>query len=67
MTNSFEFGFENKSNASKAAIALKKSNIKYNRTTGGGIYYFIFNSNSDLNKAVKVVTPLIDKVKETEW
>lgn len=64
---SFEFGFEDRNNFDKATNAVKSKGIKFDTTTGGGIHYLVFNSEKDLNRAVKIVDPLIDKSTESEW
>jgi len=61
------FGFEHKPNATKAAAALKKADVEFDSDTNGGITYFYFDTKSDMKKAIKIVTPVIDASKESEW
>lgn len=62
-----EFGFVHGPNAKLAEKALKDAGIAFKREDNFGVHYFFFDAAADHKKAVKLVSPLIDKSKEDEW
>jgi hypothetical protein len=73
--NPHEFGLTNKDNIIKAFEALLKSNLNCELDNPGNwrsmkMFYFTFKSDSDLNKAVKLITTGTNKIDtsvEDEW
>lgn len=61
------FGFEDRLNAQKTKSALDDAGIKYKRHENFGIFYFDFESEADMKKAVKLAKAVIDKSEESEW
>jgi hypothetical protein len=61
------FGFESKANAKIAEKAIKDAGIETQKDFNFGITYFSFKTKKDINAALKIIKPLIDKTKESEW
>jgi hypothetical protein len=66
-TEDTSFGFEDRLNAQKTEQELKDAGIKHTRNANFGIFYFHFDSPSDLKKAVRLARKIIDKSAESEW
>ena len=66
-TEDLSFGFEDKGNFNKAKEVVDASGIKHTHSSNFGIHYIHFDSKKDMNAALKLVRPVIDKSKEHEW
>jgi len=68
----YDFGLSSLSNIEKACKALDEAGMQYEKDSMDnyktmGIFYFVFSSQEEVDKAYAIVEKVIDTSEEAEW